>query len=75
MPPGGDGYYYFFVYLVVRADEYGYFDIELNEEIICTAFADQQNTAVNDGPTSCSAIAYVAEGNMLNLPVLSDCDM
>ena len=70
MPPGGDGYYYFFVYLVVVASEYGIFDMELNEEVICTALADQQDATYNDGPTSCGAIAYVVEGKRLNSAVL-----
>ena len=32
MPPGGNGYYYFSVYLRVNGDEAGTFDVEINGE-------------------------------------------
>ena len=67
MPPGGDGFYYFATYLVVDDGESGRFDIQINEETICTAFADQSDTVNNDENTSCHGVAYVVEGTKLNL--------
>ena len=69
MPPSGDGFYYFSTYLVVDDDEYGRFDMQLNEETICTAFADQTDTVNNDENTSCHAAAYVTEGACLVYPL------
>ena len=62
VPPGGDGFYYLSTYLVVDDGENGRFDIQLNEETICTAFADQIDTVNNDENTSCHAVAYITEG-------------
>ena len=68
MPPSGDGYYYISSYLVVDDGESGIFDIQLNEETICTAFADQTDSTINDENTSCGAVAYVVEGaSLINL--------
>ena len=69
MPPEGDGFYYFSTYLVVDDGESGIFDIQLNDEAICTAFADQTGSAVNDENTSCNAAAYVVEGASLIYPL------
>ena len=63
VPAGGDGYYYFSVYLIVWYLEYGYFDVQLNGETICTAYADRENLIYIDrGRTSCSAATFAAEG-------------
>ena len=61
MPRGGDGYYYFSVYLTVAPTEYAYFDIEINRETICTAFGDHTETS-DYSHTSCSAVTAAAEG-------------
>ena len=65
VPPGGDGFYYFSAYLVVEDRESGVFDIELNDETICTAFAQQIDTLNNEENTSCNAAVYVTEGASL----------
>ena len=63
VPPGGDGFYFFSVYLLVQADEYGIFDIRFNGDIICEAYSEQDDTTTDDeATTSCSAVASVAEG-------------
>ena len=41
VPPGGDGFYYFSVYLLVLQSHVTVFDIAINEQIICTAYAEQ----------------------------------
>ena len=62
MPHGGDGFYYFSAYFLVRNDEYGIFDIRLNEERICTADTEQQDTPGDPGQAACSAAIYATEG-------------
>ena len=63
VPAGGDGYYYFSVYLIVWYLEYGFFDVQINGETICTAYADRENSIYLDrGRTSCSAAAFASEG-------------
>ena len=62
MPTGGDGYYYFSLYLLVTYDEWGRFNIEINGEMLCTAQTDQQSTPTDEGQAACSAVSYVTEG-------------
>ena len=63
VPPGGDGYYYFSAHFVVYYFEFAFFDIQINGETICTAYADRNDSNNNDpGPTSCGAVTYAAEG-------------
>ena len=62
VPPGGDGFYYFSVYLLVQADEYGIFDIRFNGDIICEAYSEQDDTIDDEATTSCNAIASLSEG-------------
>ena len=63
VPAGGDGFYYFSVYFTVLYFESAWFDIEINGETICTAYADQSASNHPDyGHTSCSAVTDAAEG-------------
>ena len=62
VPAGGDGFYYFSMYFLINDGEGGLFDMELNEELFCTAYAEQIGTTVDEITTSCSAIAHVSEG-------------
>ena len=61
VPPGGDGFYYFSVYLLVLQSHVTVFDIAINEQIICTAYAEQLSSS-DDENTSCTAVSYAAEG-------------
>ena len=61
MPPGGDGFYYFSAYFLVRYYEYARFDIQINGAVLCTAYTDQQDP-VDDGQAACSAATYATEG-------------
>ena len=66
MPSGGDGYYYFSVYLVGSHSEDVHFDMELNDDVICTSFLDQGNSGDLDYPSaSCSAIVNIVDGNAI----------
>ena len=63
MPPGGDGYYYLSIYLLVDGAESAYFDVELNGELICTVFSDLTESPITDDQiTSCSGVTYAIEG-------------
>ena len=63
MPPGGDGFYYVFVYLHVRGNELVTFDVEINGEFICTALSDLEDSSASDSETtSCGAVIYAVAG-------------
>ena len=65
MPPGGDGVYYFSIYLYVDDGEHGQFDMELNDDVICTTRPDQNSNGANDyAPGSCSVVVDVVAGNI-----------
>ena len=66
VPPGGDGFYYFTVYLDSQASEDSIFDIEINGEQICSVELDQQASS-DEGQSSCSAAIYAVEGLSQNL--------
>ena len=66
VPPGGDGFYYLSTFLLIQDGEYGNFQIEFNEEMICTALATQWGTTSDEITTSCSAIVYGTEGKKFN---------
>ena len=62
VPSGGDGFYYFSVYFIVRQFEHAGFAIEINEEFICTAWADRDNSIYADpGPTSCLGLLLLLQ--------------
>ena len=72
VPPGGDGFYYFSAYFVVWFFEFAIFDIEISGEVICTAYADRDASPYTDeGHASCSAVAFAAEGKIINYVMLS----
>ena len=62
MPSGGDGYYYFSANLHTPGDEYGYFNIEINGEVLCTALGDTQDLSVIELHTACDTVTYAEEG-------------
>ena len=51
------------MYLIVWYYESGAFDVQINGETICTAFADRESSTFADrGRTSCSAVTFATEG-------------
>ena len=62
MPSGGDGFYFFSVYLLVSDSEWDFFDIQINGETLCTAHTDRETTVTDPGQASCTAAIYAAEG-------------
>ena len=67
MPPGGDGHYYFSVYIIISSAEFGYFDIEINGDLLCTAFGDQGDMPLDDGSEACNAATYATQGTAVFL--------
>ena len=65
VPPGGDGVYYFSVYLVVEQAEMGRFDMRLNDDVIfSTVYDHNSNGAADRAPGSCSAVVDVVAGDV-----------
>ena len=62
VPPGGDGFYYFSVYLLVQDAETGSFEIQLNGEVVCMAHSQQTDSTTDETNTSCGAVAFGTEG-------------
>ena len=63
MPPGGDGFYYFSVYLLVDDDISVAFDVEINGQLICTVYSDLTESPSSDTEaTSCNGVANALEG-------------
>ena len=69
---GAAGTYNFSTYLSVFYDEYGVFEIEVNNEAVCTSFGDQDSNKGNDvAQATCSAVVNVNEGNYIALFAIS----
>ena len=62
MPLGGDGFYYFSVYLFAESGEYARFDIQINGLRLCTASTDQDGSQNDRGQAACSALSYASTG-------------
>ena len=61
VPCSGNGYYYFSVFFTVNSGEFGYFDVEINGELICTVSSNLTQTS-EFKTTSCNGTAYAVEG-------------
>ena len=61
VPSGGDGFYYFSVYFCVSAFEFAAFDIQINGEVLCTTYTDQQEVT-DDGQAACIGTIYATAG-------------
>ena len=62
VPPGGDGYYSWTLYLIGANGENSEYNIEMNGERLCSVRMDQQQTSSDVEQSTCSAIAYAAQG-------------
>ena len=60
--PGGDGFYYFSTYLLGDYDEFGYFNTEINGDLLCWARTDQQQTITDYPQSGCSVTTFAAQG-------------
>ena len=67
MPSGGEGLYYFSVFLLVDAEDNGNIDIRLNDIALCTARGDHDNNGASDAAqATCSVVADLLEGTFLH---------
>ena len=65
VPSGGDGYYYFSVYLAIEGDAAVVFDVEVNGALLCSANSDlTESPATDRDSASCSGITYTSEGRI-----------
>ena len=65
VPPGGDGVYYFSVYLLVDHGQYGFVDMKHNDANICRALGDNSNSGYQAAPaTSSSAVVNAVAGDV-----------
>ena len=66
VPPGGDGWYYFFAYFRVFGDKYALFTIQLNGSYLCTMAEDDNGNVnidnVDGGQGACATVVYAEEG-------------
>ena len=68
MPPGGDGWYYFFAHFRVVGNEYALFNIQLNGNYLCTMVEDDAGNQNSDGGQGgCGTVVYAEEGIFLYL--------
>ena len=63
VPPGGEGLYYFSIYLLVDSGERGQFSIRVNGQILCTAYGDDEESSADAPQSTCSLLAQLTEGN------------
>ena len=68
MPSGGDGWYYFYIYLRVDAQEFGLFDIEGNGVHQCTAAAEMIDSVFNTQQATCGVVTSLTAGTHNNRP-------
>ena len=63
MPSGGDGFYYFSVYLSTNSMESAYFDVEINGQHLCSAVGELTTLSSGDEiVASCNGVTEVMEG-------------
>ena len=68
VPPGGDGFYYFSIFLTTDGDESSYFDIQSNGEILCTVYSDLTESPTSDSAmVSCGGATFAVEGIIILL--------
>ena len=66
VPSGGNGSYYFSMYMRVDTGEFALFGIEVNDDTVCYGTGEMNNIPGGTPDTqqaTCSAVANIAEGN------------
>ena len=70
MPSGGDGSYYFSVFLTTVSVEFAYFDLEINGTPLCSVRGElTQMSSGDEVGVSCSGVDYVTAGKKLILQI------
>ena len=67
MPPGGDGWYYFFAHFRGSNTEYALFNIQINGNSLCTMVEDTSGTSDDGGQGGCGTVVYATEGILFYL--------
>ena len=63
MAPGGDGFYYFAIYLTTNSMESASFDVEINGQRLCSAVGELTQISSGDEiMASCNGVAEIMEG-------------
>ena len=63
VPSSGDGWFFFSIYMSVDYGEFAHLEIEVNDDVMCTAQGDNNESGASDAPqATCSAVVYLAEG-------------
>ena len=66
VPPGGDGFYYFTIFLLTFSAEFAYFNLKINSQVLCSTKIDLDQAASGDVEgISCSGVAQVMEGKWM----------
>ena len=66
VPYGGEGFYYFSVYLTVPQREFAFCDLRINGENICLVYGDKSSSTTTDfDQASCSAAVFASEDKHL----------
>ena len=63
VPPGADGWYYFYIYLRVSRQESCYFEIEVNGEPQCMASGEMNNGGSDSPQATCGVVTSLVAGN------------
>ena len=70
VPSGGDGYYYFSVFLTTISVEFAYFDLEINGTPLCSVRGElTQMYSGDEVGVSSSGVDYVTAGKKLILQI------
>ena len=66
VPPGGDGWYYFFAHFRVFGDKYALFNMQLNSNYLCTMVEDDTGEETGDDGSqgACGTVIYAEEGKV-----------
>ena len=63
VPPGGDGMYFFYIFMTVDPGEYALFEIRINNVRMCSAHGDHDTSGSDLPATSCGVVASLSAGN------------
>ena len=69
MPPGGDGWYFFYIFMRVDLQELGFFEIEVNDVVQCTAVGQMEGSGLDTQQATCGVVALLEAGNRTVLHV------
>ena len=63
VPSGGEGLYYFSIFMAIQPQERGLFEIHVNNEAVCTSIGDMEVSGPDIAQATCSAVVDITDGN------------